>query len=94
MRSVLLYDNITLKGDGTDKTIIRTAAKCNTNAILGWETSSVCIEDLTVDGAGLNAGYGIAIFGWGDFLQRRLPAPGEGHGIRLSPRSRPRSTAG
>ena len=64
-RSLGIYDNITLRGEGIDRTIIQTAGKCNTNAILGWETSNIAIEDLTFDGAGLNEGYGIAIFGMG-----------------------------
>jgi len=65
LQSLGIYDDITLRGEGIDQTVIRTAAECNSNAILGWQTSRVCIQDLTLDGAGLNAGYGIAIFGMG-----------------------------
>jgi hypothetical protein len=82
MRSILLYDDVALRGEGMEQTIIRAAAKCNTNAILGWATSRVSIEDLTVDGAGLNAGYGVAIFSMGtsfsDVFLRRVKATGFG----------------
>jgi hypothetical protein len=82
MRSILLYDNAALRGEGPDETIIQTAAKCNTNAILGWATSRVSIEDLTIDGAGLNGGYGIAIFGmttsFSDVFLGRVKATGFG----------------
>jgi len=86
LRSLGLYDDLTLRGEGMDQTIIRTAAECNTNAILGWATSRVRLEDLTVDGAGLNAGYGLAIFGldygqgtaFSDVYLRRVKATGFG----------------
>ena len=64
--SLQLYDDITLRGEGMDRTIVRVGAKCNTNTMLAWESSRISIEDLTLDGAGLNAGYGIAIFGMKD----------------------------
>jgi hypothetical protein len=86
LRSIGLYDDLTLQGEGLDQTIIRTAAECNTNALLGWATSRVHLADLTVDGAGLNAGYGIAIFGldygkgtaFSDVSLRRVKATGFG----------------
>ena len=80
--SLRLYDDITLRGEGMDGTIIRIAANCNTNTILAWAASRVAIEDLTLDGAGLNAGYGVAIFGMGvsfaDVYLRRVKATGFG----------------
>ena len=82
LQSIGLYGDVTLRGEGLDQTIIRTAAECNTNALLGWQTSRVCLEDLTVDGARLNAGYGIAIFGMGtsfsDVYLRRVKVTGFG----------------
>ena len=80
--SLRLYDHITLRGEGLDRTIIRIAANCNTNTILAWAASRIGIEDLTLDGAGRNAGYGVAIFGMGmsfaDVYLRRVKATGFG----------------
>ena len=46
--------------------------------LLGWKVSNVAIEDLTIDGAELNAGYGLAVFGMGtsfsDVAVRRVKA--------------------
>ena len=71
-----LYDDITLRGESMDHTVLRIAAECNINTILGWQTSRVCLEELTLDGGGLNRGYGLAIFGMGtsfaDVLLRRV----------------------
>jgi len=81
-QSLGVYDDIALVGEGMDQTVIRTAAQCNTNALLGWQTFRVRIEDLTFDGAGLNKGYGIAIFGMGtsfhDVVVRRVRCLGFG----------------
>lgn len=78
-----LYDDITLRGEGIDHTVLRMATECSINMILGWQTSRVCLEELTFDGGGLNRGYGVAIFGMGtsfaDVLLRRVKSVNVGN---------------
>jgi hypothetical protein len=77
-QQVGLCSNLALRGDGMDRTVLVAAQHCNVNMLLGWTVSNVAIEDLTIDGAGLNGGYGLAVFGMGtsfsDVAVRRVKA--------------------